>query len=451
MSRQSQRIYGKSSIDKIPQLRAWSEHDRRTLKVLAHVFPFRVNAYQLDLIDWTKVPDDPIFRLVFPQPEMLDPATLVRLDTLSGDALEAEVRKIHRSLNPHPAGQLDLNAAILDGAHLPGIQHKYQETVLFFPKRGQTCPGYCTYCFRWPQFVGDERILSSDVEPLISYLNDHPGVTDLLITGGDPMAMRASVFSRYLTPILKTRPGGLTNIRIGTKVPASLPHRFVTDDDADELMRLLESVVGHGFHLAVMSHYSHPRELSTPVAEAAVRRIQDTGAVIRSQSPIARHINDDPQAWSDMWRKQVHLGIVPYYMFVIRNTGARRYFELPLTESYRIFTESYRKVSGLGRTVRGPVMSTSPGKVLVQGMPTVGQHRVFSLSFLQARDPSWVGRTFFARYDPHATWFDDLEPLDGPFFFRRPRTERPYNPRPRRRPAWTDRPSRVSSVEEPRT
>jgi len=84
-------------------------------------------------------------------------------------------------------------------------------------------------------------------------------------------------------------------------------------------------------------------------------------------------------------------------------------------------------------------------------MPTVGQHRVFSLSFLQARDPSWVGRTFFARYDPHATWFDDLEPLDAPFFFLRPRTERPHHPRPPRRLAWTDRPSRVSTVEEPHT
>ncbi len=447
----SRRTYGRGTIDRIPQLRSWSEEQRRTLQLLTHVFPFRVNAYQLELIDWSKVPDDPIFRLVFPQPEMLDSATLERLDILTGDALRAEVQKIHHSLNPHPAGQLDLNAAVLDDAPLPGIQHKYRQTVLFFPKRGQTCPAYCTYCFRWPQFVGDERIVSSDIGPLIRYLNNHPSVTDLLITGGDPMVMRAPVLSRYLQPILDARPGGLTTIRIGTKIPASRPHRFVTDDDADELMRLLESVADHGFHLAVMTHYTHPRELSTPVAEEAVRRIRDTGAVVRSQSPVARHINDDPQVWANMWRRQVQLGIVPYYMFVIRNTGARGYFELPLAETHRIFTEAYRQVSGLGRTVRGPVMSTSPGKMLIQGMPTVGQHRVFSLSFLQARDPSWVGRTFFARYDPHATWVDDLEPLDAPFFFLRPRTERPHHPRPPRRLAWTDRPSRVSTVEEPHT
>jgi len=446
----SRRTYGRKTIDRIPQLRSWSEEQRRTLRLLTHVFPFRVNAYQLELIDWSKVPDDPIFRLVFPQPEMLDPATLARLDSLEGEALTAEVRRIHRSLNPHPAGQLDLNAAFTDGRQLPGVQHKYRETVLYFPKRGQTCPAYCTYCFRWPQFVGEERMQTSDIEPLLHYLQEHPSVTDLLITGGDPMVMRAPVFSRYLQPILDARPGGLANIRIGTKIPASRPHRFVTDDDADDLLRLLESVVKSGLHLAVMVHYTHPRELSTPIAEQAVRRIRDTGAVVRSQSPIVRHINDDSGVWADMWRRQVHLGVVPYYMFVIRDTGAREYFQLPLAEAQQIYVDAYRQVSGLGRTARGPVMSTSPGKILIQGVPIVGQHRVFSLTFLQARDPSWVGRTFFARYDPEATWFDDLEPTDGAFFFRRLRAERPHHPRPPRRPAWTDRPSHVSSVEEPR-
>lgn len=448
----SRRTFGRGAIDRIPQLRSWSEERRRTLRLLAQVFPFKVTAYQLDLIDWTDIPNDPIFRLVFPQPEMLDPPTLARLDVLEGDPLAEEVRGIHAALNPHPAGQLDLNAAILNGERLPGIQHKYRETVLFFPKRSQTCPSYCTYCFRWPQFIGDEpRMAAPDVDGLIRYLNAHPEVTDLLITGGDPMIMRTQTLAGYLQPILDARPGGLTNIRIGTKTPASRPHRFVSDDDADELLRLFESVVERDLHLAMMIHYTHPRELSTPVAQEAVRRIRDSGAVVRSQSPIVRHVNDDPGVWADMWRKQVHLGIVPYYMFVLRDTGARAYFEVPLAEAHRIYMDAYRRVSGLGRTVRGPVMSTSPGKVLVQGMPTIGQHRVFSLAFLQARDPSWVGRTFFARYDPEATWFNDLEPTDGVFFFHRPHSDRPNHPRPPRRPAWTDRPSRVSTVEEPRT
>ncbi|NOY56213.1 MAG: lysine 2,3-aminomutase [Actinobacteria bacterium] len=427
------RAYGKASIDQIPQLETWTARDRGRLRALAHVFPFRVNRYQLDeLIDWNSVPDDPIFRLVFPQPEMLDERDLERIEQpMSRDALHESVRRIHRSLNPHPAGQLDLNAALLDGRPLPGIQHKYRETVLFFPKRGQTCPAYCTYCFRWPQFVGDDRIAATEVQPLIRYLRENPDVTDLLITGGDPFTMRARVLARYIQPILDQRPGGLTSIRIGTKVPATWPYRFISDRDTDELLKLLRRVVDAGFHLALMIHYTHPRELSTPAAVTAVGRLKETGAVLRSQSPIARHINDDPDIWASMWNRQVQLGIVPYYMFVARDTGARAYFELPLAQTHAIFFAAYRQVSGLGRTVRGPVMSTTPGKVMIHGTTRIGTQKAFSLSFLQARDPAWVGKPFLARYDPLATWFDNLKPLDGSFFFERlPEVERPHDTRP---------------------
>ncbi|GBE21637.1 L-lysine 2,3-aminomutase [bacterium BMS3Bbin01] len=427
------RAYGKASIDQIPQLEAWTERDRQRLRALAHVFPFRVNRYQLDeLIDWSRVPDDPIFRLVFPQPEMLDEQDLERIEQATGnEALRESVRRIHRSLNPHPAGQLDLNAALLDGSPLPGIQHKYRETVLFFPKRGQTCPAYCTYCFRWPQFVGDERIAANEVQPLIRYLRENPDVTDLLVTGGDPFAMRAGVLARYIQPILDQRPGGLTSIRIGTKVPATWPYRFISDRDTDELLRLLRSVVDAGFHLALMIHYTHPRELSTPAAETAVGRLKETGAVLRSQSPIARHINDAPDIWASMWNRQVRLGIVPYYMFVARDTGARAYFELSLAQTHAIFFAAYRQVSGLGRTVRGPVMSATPGKVIIHGTTRIGTQKAFSLSFLQARDPTWIGKPFLARYDARATWFDDLKPLGSSFFFERSsEVDRPHDTRP---------------------
>ena len=77
------------------------------------------------------------------------------------------------------------------------------------------------------------------------------------------------------------------------------------------------------------------------------------------------------------------------------------------------------QVSGLARTVRGPSMSATPGKVEVLGVQEVGGEKVFVLRFLQGRDPDWVGRPFFAKFDPHATWLDGLEPAFGEesFFF----------------------------------
>ena len=242
---------------------------------------------------------------------------------------------------------------------------------------------------------------------------------NVLFTVGYPMIMKAQTLLAYIEPLLSPELGQVREIRIGTKSPGYWPQRFVTDSDADDVLRLFEDVVKSGRHLALMAHYSHPRELSTPIAQRAVERIRATGAVVRTQAPLIRHVNDDADTWASMWNAQVALGAVPYYMFVERDTGPQHYFEVPLARALAIFNGAFRQVSGLGRTVRGPSMSATPGKVLVDGTATVRGEQVFVLKFLQARDPSWVGRPFFARFDPEATWLSDLRPAFGEreFFF----------------------------------
>jgi KamA family protein len=318
-------------------------------------------------------------------------------------------------LNPHPAGQLLLNPPSLEGRPLPGLQHKYPETVLFFPRQGQTCHAYCSYCFRWAQFVDEPglKMATDDVGTLVAYLGEHPEVTSVLITGGDPMIMGEVVLRRYVEPLIDPRNGldHIESIRIGTKSLAYWPQRFVTDPDADDTLRLFGEVIASGRNLAVMAHFSHPRELEPPVLAEAVRRIRDTGAVIRTQAPLIRSINDDPAAWREMWRTQVRMGMVPYYMFVERDTGPQDYFAVPLARGYDIFREAYQGVSGLARTVRGPSMSATPGKVCVDGVTEVAGIKVFVLHMIQARDPSLVGSPFFARFDPDACWLTDLEPV----------------------------------------
>ncbi|HSN98358.1 MAG TPA: hypothetical protein VLS89_08670, partial [Candidatus Nanopelagicales bacterium] len=400
MGRRRFRAYERRDIDSIQQLRNLPEEERVAMKAVAAVLPFRVNEYVLEeLIDWSDVPHDPIYQLTFPQPGMLEPADLSRMMALVRAGAPAEemrraARDIQWRLNPHPAGQVELNVPRVDGKPLAGVQHKYRETVLFFPSQGQTCHAYCSYCFRWPQFVGldDElKFASREAEQLVAYLRAHPEVTSVLFTGGDPLVMKTAVLRRYVEPLLEPGLEHLVSIRLGTKAPAYWPHRFVEDSDADDLLRLFEEVQSSGRHLALMAHYSHPREIGTAVAQAAVRRIRSTGAVVRCQAPLIRHVNDDPAAWAAMWSMQVRLGAVPYYLFVERDTGAQRYFEVPLARAAEIFHQAYRSVSGLARTVRGPSMSATPGKVLVDGVAQVGGERVFVLQLLQARDPSWVG------------------------------------------------------------
>jgi KamA family protein len=421
------KAYSESTLDKIPQLDMVTPAQRFAMHVIAKVLPFRVNQYVVDeLIDWTNVPHDPIFQLTFPQRDMLAPEHFDRIAGLvAADADKIAIRQavseIRRDLNPHPAGQQKLNAPMLDGTPLEGVQHKYPETVLFFPAQGQTCHSYCTFCFRWAQFIGDKdlKFASSEAGRLVAYLQHHQEVTYVLITGGDPMVMKTKNILAYAEALLEPGLEHIQNIRFGSKALTFWPYRFVSDKDADDLLRVFDMLVANGKHVAFMAHFNHWRELEPEICHRAIRRIRDTGVVIRAQGPLLAHINDDAQSWARMWHEQVRLGVIPYYMFVERDTGARRYFELPLARAYNIYRDAMRSVSGLGRTARGPSMSAGPGKVEIQGITEIAGEKVFALRFIQARNPDWVQQPFFARYDDKATWLDHLRPAFGDerFFF----------------------------------
>jgi len=185
------------------------------------------------------------------------------------------------------------------------------------------------------------------------------------------------------------------------------------------VLDLFRELVAAGKHVAVMAHYNHWQEMETDIAHEAIRRVRETGAEIRCQGPLLKNINDDPEVWTRMWNEQVRLGMIPYYMFVERDTGAKAYFEVPLVRAWEIYREAMQKVSGLGRTARGPSMSAGPGKVEIQGVTEVKGEKVIALRFIQGRNPDWINRPFFAKYDPEATWLDQLEPAFGEkeFFF----------------------------------
>jgi KamA family protein len=417
--------YTLHNYKEIPQLKKLSESSLEAIEVVGHVLPFKSNNYVVDeLIGWNNVPEDPMFTLTFPRKGMLTNATykevLKLLDKADNEKLEKKIYEIRMSLNPNPAGQ-EHNVPVMEGNKLHGIQHKYRETVLFFPSQGQTCHAYCSFCFRWTQFSGinELKFAMKEADLLHKYLLKHPKVTDILFTGGDPLTVNAKILSAYIEPLLSKEFSHIRNIRIGSKTLSYWPYRFLTDKDADDLLRLFEKVNKAGKHLAFQAHFNHPVELSTEAVKLAIQRIRNTGTQIRTQSPLLKNINDDAKIWANMWREQVALGLIPYYMFVARDTGAKAFFELPLEKAWDIFRKAYSSVSGICRTVRGPSMSATPGKIQILGITEVKGEKVFVLRFLQCRNPQFVDIPFFAAYDPKATWFDQLKPAFGEekFFF----------------------------------
>ena len=334
--------YTLSNLRKIPQIENFTEEQIFEMEVVGHVLPFKANNYVIEqLIDWDNVPGDSMFNLTFPQKGMLKSEHYEMMastlkNNSSGKELRDMANKIRLQLNPHPAGQMELNVPMLkDGTKLFGMQHKYKETTLFFPSQGQTCHAYCSFCFRWPQFVGmDEmKFAMQEGDDLAQYVKEHPEISDILFTGGDPMIMPAKIFSTYIDKILDADLPNLKTIRIGTKALSYWPYKFISDDDAEETLETFRRVNSKGIHLAIMGHFNHLAELKTGAVKLAIKNVRETGAQIRTQSPLLTNINDDADMWAQMWQKQVELGCIPYYMFVVRDTGAQHYFGIPSSQS----------------------------------------------------------------------------------------------------------------------
>lgn len=419
--------YSLHNYKNIPQIDKLSPEQIEAIEVVGSVLPFKTNNYVVNvLINWDNIDNDPMFKLTFPQKGMLSDehykAMKIVLDhTKNKDEIKHMANIIRNELNPHPAGQLEHNIPEVNGEKLMGMQHKYRETVLFFPSQGQTCHAYCTFCFRWPQFVGMEELKFATKEAtfLRDYVIENRQVTDILFTGGDPMIMKAKIFATYIEPLLEADIPNLQTIRIGTKALAYWPYKFTSDDDADELLSLFESIIKKGINLSFMAHFSHPVELDTPIVKEAIKKLRSIGVQIRTQSPVLKHINDTSEIWAEMWRKQVNLNCIPYYMFIPRDTGAQDYFAITLDNAWHLFRNAYQKVSGVCRTVRGPSMSCTPGKVQILGVSEIKGEKVFVLRMLQGRNPDWVAKPFFAKYDENAIWMDDLKPAfdEEKFFF----------------------------------
>ncbi len=259
--------YSLHNYKSLPQINKLSEQQIEAIEVVGNVLPFKTNNYVInELINWDNLENDPIFKLTFPQKEMLSKNHYslmwnALMATSNKDAIKKIANKIRAELNPHPAGQLEHNVPEVNGEKLLGMQHKYRETVLFFPSQGQTCHAYCTFCFRWPQFVGmDElKFASKEAMHLRDYVKEHPEVTDILFTGGDPMIMKTKIFASYIEPLLAEDIPNLQTIRIGTKALSYWPYKFISDEDTNELLRLFESIIKKGINLSIMAHFSSNR------------------------------------------------------------------------------------------------------------------------------------------------------------------------------------------------
>jgi KamA family protein len=352
-------------VSKLPQV---PEHERARLAEVERKYVFRATDYYLELIDWND-PHDPIKQLVIP-----------RSEELSG------------------WGRLDAsNEASVTVAR--GVQHKYADTALLLCN--EVCGAYCRYCFRKRLFMDGNDEVSLDVSEGIAYIREHEEITNVLLTGGDPLLMAPR---KLLSIIEQVRAiPHVRIIRIGSKMPAFNPYVIL---DKPELVEGLSKLTGPGTRIYLMAHFDHPREL-TPAAVEALDRVMRAGVITVNQCPLIKGVNDSVETLTELYRQLSFIGVPPYYLFQGRPTEGNEPFEVPLARGFRIFEEARQRVSGLAARAR-MCMSHESGKVEILAMDSSR----FYMRYHRAKDPANAGRFLIFRRDDRAFWLDQLRPFD---------------------------------------
>ena len=362
-----QRVKYVRRLDQVPEIPA---DIRARLQPVTEEYVFRANDYYLGLIDWND-PDDPIRQLIIPREEELN-------DWGRLDASNEESVTVAR-----------------------GVQHKYSDTVLLLCN--EVCGAYCRYCFRKRLFMDDNDEVTNDISAGLAYIAAHPEVSNVLLTGGDPLLMS----TRRLVEIFEALRAidHVRIIRIGSKMPAFDPFRVLRDDGLQAAFRKYSTP---DQRIYLMAHFDHPREL-TAEAVAGIDACLRNGVICVNQCPLVRGVNDEAATLAEMYSQLSYIGCPPYYLFQGRPTAGNEPYEVPIVRGWLTFQEALRRGSGLARRARY-CMSHETGKIEIVG---IDDERIY-LRYHQAKDPADLGRFFVRRRDDRASWLDDLAAVEEP-------------------------------------
>ena len=369
--------FNRKYITKIEQLEQLSEQEKAELKKVTDKFAFRSNDYYLSLIDWDD-PNDPIRKIIIPHLQELD--EWGRLD---------------------PSDEKTYTI-------MPGLEHKYNSTAVFLVSN--VCDGICRFCFRKRVFIDPQSDYLRDLPAALQYVRQHHEVTNVLLTGGDPLVLTTSKLENIIRQLREIE--HVKIIRIGTKTPAFNPYRIV-DDPA--LLKMIEKYSTARKRIYVMTHFVHPREL-TDLAIKGVGLLRKAGAMLANQTPLIRGLNDDPEVMAELLKQLSFIGAVPYYIFQCRPAVGNKAYTVPIEQGYEIVEQAKSRVSGLAKRARY-AMSHSTGKIEIIGKAKdfiyFGYHRA-------AKDQD-SGRFMAFKRNPNAYWLDDDEqvvqdyPIDLPY------------------------------------
>jgi len=280
---------------------------RERLKKVVDIFPVRINSYFLSQI---KKENDPLWKQVVP--------TLDELD----DIVDEESLLVSDPLNEE--GDMPV----------PELVHRYPDRVLLMVNN--QCPIICRFCTRKRKIGFPGVVTRETLRRGIDYIRKNSEVRDVILSGGDPLLVPDKELDRILSE-LRSIPH-LEIIRIGTRVPGTLPQR-VTPELCDILKK---------YHpLYFNMHFNHPDEI-TPEVEKACNMLADTGIPLGSQTVLLKGVNDDTGVMKELMHKLLMIRIRPYYIYQADMAMGTDHFRTDVQKGLNLISDLQGHTSGMG-------------------------------------------------------------------------------------------------------
>src|ERR1700734_652729 len=223
-----------------------------------------------------------------------------------------------------------------DEAHSPveGVVHRYPDRVLL--KLVNACAVYCRFCFR-REMVGPGRggLAPAALAKALAYVESHPEIWEVILTGGDPLVLSARRLKDVVTRLAAI--AHVKVIRVHTRVPVAVPERVTA-----ALVRALRTDKA----TFVVLHANHPRELTASV-RAACARLVDAGIPMLAQSVLLRGVNDDAATLGALLRALVECRIKPYYLHHADLAPGTAHLRTTIAEGQSLMRALHGRYSGL--------------------------------------------------------------------------------------------------------
>jgi lysine 2,3-aminomutase len=292
------------------ELLPFSVEERRAIEALQEQYKLAIPPYYFSLIDRFD-PADPIRLQSVPSP--LELAGAVGADG-EDDPLDED-----------------------KDSPVPGLTHRYPDRVLLVTTH--VCTMYCRFCTRKRATMkrGGWDAVSRDDRRMVDYVRDHPEIRDVIVSGGDPLTLPLEKLA-FFVESLSAIPH-LDVIRIGTRVPVTLPQRL--DDD-----ELLEILAASG-KIWIQTHFNHPREV-TPEARRACDRLRLRGMPINNHAVLLKGVNDSLACQRDLCRSLLRIKVRPYYLFHCDPVTGAGHFRTSIWKGLEIIEGLRGHISGLG-------------------------------------------------------------------------------------------------------